>query len=290
MKHAFLITAYKNIHHLKSIMEYFDDNCTFYIHIDKKSIVTEKELNSLKASTQNLFVSRKFKTNWGGVNHLNCILLLLKEALLNKENEYIHLISGHDFPIKSPSYFTTFLNENKGRQFMEYFPLPNKIWENGGMDRLQYYNMYDFIDGKGKYQAYINKFINIQKKIGFKRQLKFNGINLYGGSTWWTLSYDCCKYVIDYSEKNSFFLKLFDYTFCAEEIFFQTVIMNSTFRKDVLNNNLRYIDWEYRNGNIPAVLDKSDILKLTESEHLFARRFEYPTSKSLIEKILTDRN
>lgn len=289
MKQAFLITAYKNFHHLKSIIEYFDDNCSFYIHIDKKSNISEEEILGLKQSSKKVFISQAFKTNWGGVNHLKCTLLLLKEALQNTETEYIHLISGHDFPIKSSVHFSDFFKKHKGSQFMEHFSLPTKIWENGGMDRLQYYNLYDIIDGKGKYQSYIRKFINLQKKIGFKRSLKFDNISLHGGSTWWTLSFDCCKYINDYNEINPNFIKLFEYTFCAEEIFFQTIIMNSPFKNSVVNDNLRYIDWEFRNGNVPAVLDDSDFLKLKESNHLFARRFEYPISSNLVTKLIGEQ-
>ncbi len=290
MTQAFLITAYKNIHHLKSIIGNFDENDNFFIHIDKKSIVSKEEISELEKCTKNIFISRAYKTNWGGINHLNCTLLLLKEALKNNKIEYIHLISGHDYPIKSSNHFSEFLNKNKGKQFMEHFSLPAKVWENGGMDRLQYYNLYDFIDAKGKYQKIIHNFIKIQKKVGFKRRLNFGNTSLHGGSTWWTLNYACCNYVLNFLKENPNFLNKFKYTFCAEELFFQTIILNSPFKNDVVNDNLRYIDWEFRNGNIPAVLDESDFLKLIESKHLFARRFEYPTSISLINKLKIEVN
>ncbi len=37
MQQAILITAYKNIAHLREIIDFFDDDFLFYIHIDKKS-------------------------------------------------------------------------------------------------------------------------------------------------------------------------------------------------------------------------------------------------------------
>src|ERR1700761_7376347 len=99
MKQAILITAYKNIHHLNEIINCFDSDFSFYIHIDKKSNLSTDEENELEKIKKTAFVSRSYKTNWGGMNHLNSILLLLKEALKNKDTTYFHLISGHDFPL-----------------------------------------------------------------------------------------------------------------------------------------------------------------------------------------------
>lgn len=292
MKQALLITAYKNIHHLKHIIDYFGADFSFYIHIDKKSSVSESDLKALKESKSNVFISRQFKTNWGGMNHLNCTLLLLKEALSNNENEYIHLISGHDFPIKTPDYFSSFLQKNKGKQFIEYFTMPAKVWENGGMDRLLYYNFYDPINAKvnnGKNEKLIRSLVRFQKNLGLKRSLDFNGFNLYGGSTWWSLNSDCCNYIINFTEENPAFLKRFKHTFCAEEIFFQTIIMNSRFKDAVINNNLRHIIWELRNGNMPAALDESDFDSLMNSQHLFARRFDYPVSEKIVNYLIQQK-
>ena len=97
MKQAILITAYKNIHHLVDIINFFPENFAFYIHIDKKSKV---DLSPLKVfSEKEVFVSRKYKVNWGGRNHLKAILLLAEEALKNEEISYFHLISGQDLAV-----------------------------------------------------------------------------------------------------------------------------------------------------------------------------------------------
>lgn len=285
MNQAILITAYKNINHLSEIINHFDDNFSFYIHIDKKSTISENDLQSLKNQNKRVFISRDFVTNWGGVNHLKCSLLLMNEALKDKNIDYLHLISGHDFPLKSSAYFNTFLNENKGKQFLEFFSLPTKIWANGGLDRLQYYNLYDSINAKGKYGWLIHKLIAYQKKLGIKRNLNFENQQLHGGSTWWTLSKDCCSYISDFLKQNPLYLKRFNYTFCAEELFFQTVILNSPFKEQAVNDNLRHIVWEFKNGNVPANLDETDFSDLKKSAHLFARRFEYPVSEGVLKML-----
>lgn len=288
MKQAILVTAYKNVNHLRDMVEFFDDDYVFYIHLDKKSKVEEKELHLL-ANDKRVHLFHVYKTNWGGINHLKSILFLMEMALKDTSIEYLHLLSGHDFPINSPEFISDFVKKNKDKQFIEYFELPAKNWENGGRDRFIYYNLHDYIDAKGRYGQLLHKFIRLQKKFDLKRNASFGGLKLYGGSTWWSLSYDCCNYVKDFIHKNSDYLKRFKFTFCAEEIFFQTIVLNSPFKDKVVNNNLRHIVWEMRNGNIPAVLDETDLESLKGSSHLFARRFDYPASEKII-SLLKEKN
>ncbi|HCE54161.1 MAG TPA: hypothetical protein DER05_03800 [Lutibacter sp.] len=287
MPQAILITAYKNYHHLGEIIKFFDDDFEVYIHIDKKSIITKEELNKLKNYSQVKLVTQKYKVNWGGFNHLKSILYLTEKALKNPQNYYFHLISGHDFPIKKLSEFKIYFVENRTSEFISNFEIPRLGGaDNGGLDRIEYYNLYNVFDAKVPIQnGFIRRFIALQKKIKFNRPISSKMPKLYSGSTWWSLSRPCVEYVINYSNKNKFVLNRFKHTLCSEEFYFQTVIMNSSFADYVKNNSLRYIDWIARNGNNPAILDETDLEKIIKSDAFFARKFEYPLSINILNKI-----
>jgi hypothetical protein len=288
MKQAILITAYKNYHHLKGIINFFDNNFEIYIHIDKKSKISNAELINLRNHKIVKLVEQKYKVNWGGLNHLKSILYLTEKALKNSEIGYLHLISGHDFPIKKKSFFLDFF-KNKDVEYLTYGDVPYiGAADNGYMDRIEYYNFYDLFNAKvNKQNARIRRFVRIQKRFGFKRKISTKMPKLYCGSTWWSLSRGCSSYVIDFTKNNKFVLNRFKHTFCPEEFYFQTVIMNSTFGKKVIGNNLRHIDWVARNGNNPAILDETDYDKLMQTDALFARKFEYPLSNELLKEIKT---
>jgi hypothetical protein len=286
MKQAILITAYKNYHHLEEIIRYFDANFELYIHIDKKSKISDIELTNIRRYEIVKLVEQKYKVNWGGFNHLKSILYLTEQALNNPENNYFHLITGHDFPIKTESYFVEFF-KNNDNEYLEYCNIP-KIGaaDNGNMDRIEYYNFYDVWNFKiHKQFERIIFFIKLQKRLGIKRKISSKMPKLYGGSTYWSLSRECVSYVMEFTKKNRFVLNRFKHTMCAEEFYFQTVIMNSNFASKVANDNLRHIDWVARNGNNPAVLDETDYEKLIYSNAIFARKFEYPESIGLMNKI-----
>jgi hypothetical protein len=169
---------------------------------------------------------------------------------------------------------------------MEYHPLPYPAWPDGGMDRLLYYNMYDWIDGrKGLGERLIKGFAKRQKMAGFRRKYYEGFPPLYGGSTYWSLRRKSLEYIFEYMNSNPKFLKRFNYSFCSEEIFFQTILLNSPLKEGIVNNNMRFIVWEKRNDNFPANLDDSDYDAILKSDALFARKFEYPVSANLLKKI-----
>lgn len=71
---------------------------------------------------------------------------------------------------------------------------------------------------------------------------------------------------------------------CAEEVFFQTLIMNSPFRDTIQKDvTLRYINW---NANpAPKYLDIDDYAEILKSNSLFCRKIDSIQSASLIEKL-----
>jgi len=282
MKQAILIIAYKDVEQLINIVRFFNDDFRFYIHIKKSSKIAEEELLRLKGLKNVVLVSRKYEVKWGGFNLLQVILYLSQEALKDRNIEYIHLISGQDFPIKASNHFTEVLRRNKGKEFIEYVTPPSPQF----LKRLSYYYFFDFIDSKkGKGNIRVFALIKLQKRLGLNRKKPVK-VDLAVGSAWWTLSYECVRYVIDYTKRNPSFLGRLKYTWCPEEFYFQSILLNSPYKENIVSNNLRYIDWSSRNGSHPAILDESDYDRVLRSPQLFARKIEQPVSNKLIQKLI----
>ncbi|TPV33862.1 beta-1,6-N-acetylglucosaminyltransferase [Paucihalobacter ruber] len=281
MKQAILITAYKNFEHLYEIANFFDQRFEIYIHVDKKSELPNKVINELSTLPQVKLVSQKYKVNWGGINHLKCILYLSVEALKNKNINRFHVITGHDYPVKTKDYFISFFESHQENNYMVYRELPYQNWPNGGLDRLEYYNFYDWINAK-KHRPLIFKLVNWQKKLGIKRKLSKKLPKLYGGESYWSLNRKALAYIMEYTKEEPYFLRRMKHSFCSEEIYIQTVLMNSKYANTVVNDSLRYIEWSNRNGNFPANLDRTDLEPILSSNKFFARKFEYPVSQDLL--------
>lgn len=285
MKQALLITAYKNPVHLNNLIDVFDDNFPIYIHIDSKGTFTDEDIRNLRSKPNVKFVSRDYKVQWGSINHLKAILQLCREAAKDISIEYVHTITGHDYPIQSPAEITRFMEENRGTVFMEVNKLPYHAWYKGGLDRLMYYHPHDLINVRTERNYKLKeRLIKLQQKFRINRSFpKSFPKDLYGGLVYWSIPTDAMKYILDFSDNNPSFLRRFRFTYCSEEIFFQTIIMNSLYKDRVKSNNLRFVIWQERNGNNPANLDETDYENILKSDALFARKFEFPVSQKLYE-------
>lgn len=286
MKQAILITAYTDFENIVDLLNFFDDDFYFFIHIDKKSRLNDSIRTRIVNDKRVKILSHNFSVNWAGINHLLAILSLCKTAVNFTELEYFHLLSGSDYPIKPLSHIKNFFKENKSNDYIHCELLPLKIWKHGGYDRLEYFHLYDYINAKGSLGFLIHHFVRLQKLLLFKRKYKDILPKLYGGIVWWSLSRNTLVDVVNYTNMDDNLLKRLKYTFCAEEFYFQTVIKASSYtHKNLFSNNLRYTDWNLRNGNNPAILDSSDYEKIMNSDAFFARKFNSPISDELKSRI-----
>ena len=96
---------------------------------------------------------------------------------------------------------------------------------------------------------------------------------------------DALQYVLDYYQSNKSLKKDLKHCIIPEEFLFQTILMNSKFKKNVVNGNRRYTDWSNRNGSKPAYLDISDYKKIIDTNDIWIRKVDSKISKELLNRI-----
>lgn len=277
MKTVYLILTHTNFDQLSAIVDTLNyKDTTFFIHVDAKSNINSipKDLMKMK----NVFwVKDRERVCWGGFSQVAATLKLLQMAYEHHrkdEKAYFHLISGADFPIKSNSYMSDYLNNNYGVQYIEYNKLPYKGWaHNGGLDRLKYYWFMDDMNQDDGYKMYL-----VQKELKMTNRNYAEGL-YYGGSQWWSITIDCVKYILK-KVKDGRLIHQYRQTYCPDEIFFHTLI-KTTNKFKIVNNNLRYIDW-ISGPEYPKLLDISDREKIKASAGFYARKIDMQKSPDLI--------
>ena len=273
MNHCLIITAYKDIESLNLIISKTPNQWGIYIHLDKKSTVKVEEINN------RAIVLQTYSVNYASINHLKAIIKLL--SLAHKENyDYYHIISGQDFFATNPDNFDSIIG-NKHNNYLDLFPLPRKDgWWHGGLMIYQHRTLSSFGDIRYGWLKVANDILYYIQRMGLHR--KAPNFPLYGGSVYCSLHRD----FIDYVLTNDFainFLKELSHTTCSEEIYFQTVIMNSPFKESVVANQLRYIDWSVPHG--PKFLVIEDLDKIITSKTLFCRKIDSKISFDLIRRL-----
>ena len=286
MKQAYLITAHRETSVLQTLLMLIDAPCNdIYIHIDAKT--KNFDFDEVKTFVQksNLIFTDRVKVYWGDYSQIKSELVLLKAAI-GGGYDYYHLISGQDLPIKSISEINNFFENNSGREFISIGNAANPIkpTDKGGVFSLySRLSLYHFgIKGwrKNKFLKGL-EYISIlsQRKLKVNRIAKLN-VPVYYGSNWFSITHDCAKYVI---EQEDHIEKLFGkHTRCADELFLQTVVMNSNLKSRVTGYNLRHIDF---NRGRPYTWHEEDLSELLNSKDLFARKFNEDVDEIVIEKL-----
>ena len=275
MKIAHLILAHSRPEQLGQLVSLLQHPSSHvYIHLDKKTKAAD--FNYLKENRQVSFIKKNIRVYWAHYSIVQAVLNSFEE-IIPEGYDYINVISGQDFPIKSIESFHHFLTINYGKQFISCLSI-QKDWPQAAV-RLSTYDLpkYKF---KGKYKLFgiLNKILP-EKKFPLPYEM-------VGSSNWFTITKDAASYILTEIKNNRAIKRFFKYTWAADEIIFSTILYNSSF-KNMIKANLMYVDWNWEgasSGN-PKVLSQSDLESLKISDKFFARKFDLSVTPTIIDDI-----
>lgn len=159
-------------------------------------------------------------------------------------------------------------------------------------DRIRYYHWFQDKIGRnsGKQVAVMDKLENasvrVQRILNIDR-LKHCPYEVKKGANWFSITHDLAMYIS--SQKN--ISRYFGSSLCADELLVQTLAYASPYRDNIARSNLRFIDW---NRGSPYTFTMKDYTQLTQSDFLFARKFDESVDIGVVEAlaayISTDKN
>lgn len=268
MKIVNIIMAYKDpqqIERMISAMTHPD--FYFYIHLDKK--IPVEPFLYLENLPRVRLIAERMLCNWGGYSFVKAVLNSLAQVLADGQNyDFYNLMSGQDFPVKPIAEIAGFYSANIGKSFISYDEDPKKEWWSHARSRYESYHFTDLaFPGRYRLQFLINK---VLPKRNFPLKIKLYGSSV---SSWWSLSLQSAKYLVDFSKKNTRLQSFMNFTWGADEFYYATVLMNSPMRGSMVNDNLRLITWQTGSPN-PRILTRMDMKTIAGTEKLFARKFD----------------
>jgi hypothetical protein len=78
-------------------------------------------------------------------------------------------------------------------------------------------------------------------------------------------------------------VRFFEHAYVPDEMFFQTLLLNSPLASTIVNDDLRLIKWPG-----PAILTAADWNDILRSPDLFARKFDENVDASILDSIDRD--
>lgn len=289
MNIVFAITCHKITAPLLHTVQYlssFEEN-VILIHVDKKADIED----FLILEKSNVFlIPNRVEVDWGSVSQIESMLELMRFSL-KFQYDFFFLLSGDDIPLKTNSELRDFLSTFFDYNFIAF---DKKMTYERVEGRVKYTHPSALFQRDSKLlNRLIRKYFSLTKNVFFKNesfeQNKYRLPRLYKGTNWLGLKIDSIKYILDYVGENDWFLKLFDASLCADEVFFHTIIKTNPKIKIFDHPNypipsLRYVDWS---GPVaPKILGEEDISKMEGSGCFFARKIDANASPEFMTSFL----
>lgn len=286
MRIAYLILCHKNPEQVQMLIKKLDNkNTDFYIHIDKKAE------NFLLSNSGNIFLvpdKKRIDVQWATNSMIIATFEVIHLMLDSKRKyDYVFLISGQDFPIKSNEEIDSFLTENQGTNFIEILPHSSEYYKRYMKRNDIFYpkciqKPTIFAKVLKKFYIYLSGGYNHTFNI-FKRKNN-NKLSFEFGSQWWCLTYDCLVWINNYVIAHKNILDFFEYALTPDECIFQTLFMISPY-KEKRQDKLTYLEWD-KNKNNPRIFTKEDFSLLKRSKCFFARKFDTTIDKEIVDLLL----
>src|SRR5690242_6723720 len=246
MRIAYIISAYKCPDLLiRLIHRLHAPTSMFLVHVDRRT--NKKEYEQMVSGVDqlaNVIFLKRHNCHWGDFGHVRASLKGLALLCENKiDFDYLFLLTGQDYPIKSNACISSFLASRKGKEFISHYEFPNKAWGlAGGMRRIELWH-FRFLEecpirflhrfahlpvnhqSRSKIKSLIYRSVNLL----FRKRRFPAGMKPFGGPGYWCITRECAQYIDAFVRENRRFVQFFRYVDIPDENFFHTIVLNSPF-------------------------------------------------------------
>lgn len=281
MRIAYLTLVHDNPGVLKRLMAALSSkDCNFFIHIDRKADIEQFSGINMVDS---FLCEERVSVYHSGFTMVDATLSLLRDALSQSQDfDYFVLLSGTHYPLQSKEYIHRFLEKNHGSEFISMARMPNDAL---GMGLSKLNRIYFEED-----EPVRRLLSRVLAKVGLAHRdhRKYLGaLEPYGGSQWWALTREACRYVVQVVQSNESLSQFFRNTCCPDEMFFHTILGNSPFHSRV-RRNFTYLHWPA--GERPSVFTTALIQKIELSDHRPWIDDEWGSGEALFARKFSDNN
>jgi hypothetical protein len=289
---AYIISAYRLPGLLVRLVERIDvPGASIYIHVDARSpgAVYDAMAGPL-AGRPNVSFLPRHACRWGDFGHVEATLKGLRALLASgRPFDYVVLLTGQDYPLKSNAAIAAALSDAGGRVFLDWMPIPSEKWTDGGLDRIENRHfrlgrrILAFPGAPFRSTLAGAAWSRAARLLRLRRDFP-SGLRPYGGSSYWMMPADCARHVAEFVRDRPDYVRFFRRVLVPDEMFFHSIVMNSRFRDRVDGNPLRFVDWD-DDGDHPKVLTSDDVERLMATPDLFGRKFDPGVDEEVLDLI-----
>jgi hypothetical protein len=292
MSVTYLVMAHRNPEQVNRLFQaIYDEDDTYIFHFDRRSHRSLHQLGqTLALRYSNVHVLRSRTIVVGGFAATRVQMDAMAAALkMNRRWHHFINLSGQDFPLKPSRELKHKLAESPDQSFIEWFdPLSSTMWQNATARVQRYHVDWVWLDrllktrGLGRHLRHL---FGWQGKVPRVPLLKRgqHPFRYFGGSNYTVLSREACHHVV-FDPRSIAILRWLKRSMHSDEIFIQTVLMNSPLSNKVINTNLHEIVFPAHSPH-PKTYTLQDLPRLEASPKFFARKFDAARDPELLDRL-----
>lgn len=299
----YLILVHKNPEQFRRLFVKLDAPwCNFFIHVDKKIDALVMK-HAVPENDRVHYVADENRVDcvWGDLSLVDAALACMRLMLAFGADGHAVLLSGQDYPLRSPKYIQDYLERHGEFNFMSVYPIPDpkKSSENGGMERLVSYTFdcqnpkdsrmkakiqpgsirLKTIGGFVRLLRYRRDLLPMAVKLYFKKRTYPNSLSQHFNEFWCALNIDAVSKIVSSFDGNCEIREFYKYTHIPDETAFSSILLKDPEFGKSLMPMCHYIDWDVSNGGSPKTLNELDISKIkaemdSKPYIMFARKFD----------------
>ena len=224
----------------------------FFIHVDRR--VDDSVFYDALEGIENIeFIKDRVISQWADISTVQAVMYLFRAAIKDDKEGYCVLLSGSDYPLKTANQIVEILTSLYPQEFIHAsndndWNHRMKSWMNShinshwltvdgkiklvvkpyrcvklyGLGTLKYKRFFSFI-----FNLLSPKILGRAVKCFFKRRELPVGLTAYASETWFQITTDAAKYVLEYIDSNPEVLDFYGTFGFPEESMMQSIILSN---------------------------------------------------------------
>jgi len=300
VKPIFLVYTFQDAEHLRELVEALSPY-EVIVHVDAKVDLSPFAV-AVEDCANVRMVRDRVQVNWGGYSQVRAIRALVRHGLeFADDDDYLVLLSGSDYPLRTVDHLIAHLEEHQGRQFLRAFEISGSEEKyRSQVDRHHHRDMrlLSTRTGNKALRKLRNGIIRlIDGPFSVKRPPALpGGLRVGHGGTHFAVTASCLREMeaLVTPEIEHYFAAIF----CPEEKFYQSLVMCTRFAsatpaggfEDYVGpGNWRYANLHLIDPTLIRVFTEEDWPEVASSDAFFIRKIVTGPSTGLRTKIKTER-
>ena len=272
---AYLIRAHHRPEQLVRLVERLTTpTASFFVHVDSRA--PEQTYDAMRAGLagrDDVHWVPRVAAHYSGFSLVRSILVGLAEVEKAGAPPHTVLLSGQCYPLRPAAEIERILAGRQEESLLEHFRIPTERWadEDGGLRRIRY-----------RYFERL-RFRTRTLRLPVLRRPFPRGLEPWGGSAWCVLSTEAASTLLAFRQERPDAYGFFEHVKSPDELYMQTVLLNSALRDRISNESVHHIEWP--GGSHPKTFGHADFDRLAASGKLFARKFDIAQDGEILDAI-----